>query len=222
MVFVAVSLVTGLVFFLTLNAVFPLVLNPDATFLNAPSAFFVDFLDVDGGNLYHDSVETIFRRAVTGGCGNGLYCGAAPITRAQMAVFLVRAGFGSTFVAPKAKGGLFSDVACGDFAADEIEWIGSQGISVGCGGGAFCGDGPVTRDQMAVFLLKTLEGSSYVPPPAQGVFDDVPLDDPFAPWIEDLAARGITAGCDPHNYCPARPVIREEMAAFVTRTFFVP
>jgi hypothetical protein len=199
-----------------------LILNPDATFLAVPSPFFADFLDVPADDLFHDAIETMFRRAVTGGCGSGLFCGSQALTRAQMAVFLVRAGFGASFVAPKAQGRMFSDVACGDFGADEIEWIGRKGITVGCGGGAYCADNPVAREEMAVFLLKTLEGSDYVPPPAQGIFDDVPQDDPFAPWIEDLATRGITGGCGDTTYCPLQPVTREQMAAFVTRTFFVP
>lgn len=199
-----------------------LVVNPDSSFETSQSPFFVDFLDVDAADLFHDSIETIFRRGVTGGCGSGLYCGQQLLTRAQMAVFLVRAGFGATFIPPKAQGRRFTDVACGSFAADEIEWIALQGITVGCGNGAFCGDNPVTRAQMAVFLLKTLEGSGYVPPPAQGVFDDVPSDDPFAPWIEELAARGITAGCDASDYCPSEPATREQMAALISLTFFVP
>ena len=47
---------------------------------------------------------------------------------------------------------------------------------------------------MSVFLLKTLLGSSYVPPAPTGIFDDVPADG-FQPFIEDLYNRGITGGC---------------------------
>ena len=39
-----------------------------------------------------------------------------------------------------------------------------EGITGGCGGGDFCPQNPVRRDQMAVFLLKAEHGSSYVPP----------------------------------------------------------
>ena len=49
---------------------------------------------------------------------------------------------------------------------------------------------------MAVFLLKTLEGSAYVPAALRRtIFDDVPCPSPFADWIEDLYDRGITGGC---------------------------
>jgi len=72
---------------------------------------------------------------------------------------------------------------------------------------------------MAVFLLKTLEGSTYVPPACTGVFPDVPCPSTFAPWIEDLAARGITGGCGGGNFCPAAPNTRGQMAVFLTKTF---
>jgi len=80
----------------------------------------------------------------------------------------------------------------------------------------------VTRAQMAVFLLKTLEGSAYAPPPATGsIFDDVPVGAFAAAWIEEVAARGITGGCQvsPPLYCPGAPNTRGQMAVFLTKTF---
>jgi hypothetical protein len=74
---------------------------------------------------------------------------------------------------------------------------------------------------MAVFLLKTKEGSAYAPPPATGVFGDVPADDTFAPWIEELYHRNVTGGCQaaPPLYCPDQPNTRGQMAVFLTKTF---
>jgi hypothetical protein len=72
---------------------------------------------------------------------------------------------------------------------------------------------------MAVFLLKTLLGSGYVPPNCSGVFGDVPCPSTFAAWIEDLAARAITGGCGGGNYCPTNPNTRGQMAVFLTKTF---
>ena len=52
---------------------------------------------------------------------------------------------------------------------------------------------------MAVFLLKTSQGSSYVPPACEPVFTDVPcpatVDFPYSDFIEDIYNRGITSGC---------------------------
>ena len=59
---------------------------------------------------------------------------------------------------------------------------------------------------MAVFLLKAKHGSTYVPPACTGDFADVACPSPFADWIEQLAAEGITGGCGGGNYCPAESV----------------
>jgi hypothetical protein len=54
------------------------------------------------------------------------------------------------------------------------------------------------------------------------VFNDVPIDHPFASWIEELAAEGITAGCGGGNYCPDTPVTRAQMAIFLVRALEFP
>jgi len=67
----------------------------------------------------------------------------------------------------------------------------------------------------------SLEGAGYNPPPCvTPQFRDVPCSDPFAPWINELSARGITAGCGGGDYCPSSPVRRDHMSAFLVSTFF--
>ena len=72
---------------------------------------------------------------------------------------------------------------------------------------------------MADFLLKGLEGSTYTPPPAVGVFSDVPISNPHAGFIEELAQHGITGGCAAGIYFPTNPVTRAQMATFLTKTW---
>jgi len=113
----------------------------------------------------------------------------------------------------------FADVPGSDPFHDEIETLFRNGITAGCGAGAFCPDSVVTRAQQAVFLLRGKYGSSYQPPPATGtVFADVPKTVWTAAWIEELAAEGITTGCGGNNYCPDAPVTRAQMAVLLLRT----
>ena len=67
-------------------------------------------------------------------------------------------------------------------------------------------------------------GYAPPPPPSQPTFADVPVNHPFAAWIYQLAAEGITAGCasNPARYCPDSPVTRAQMAVFLVRTFNLP
>lgn len=177
------------------------------------------FGDVGSDYWAYGFVETIAANGITSGCGNGNYCPSESVTRAQMAVFLERGMYGSGFSPPAASGNVFFDVAANDFAASFIEQLFNDGITSGCGNGNYCPSATVTRDQMAVFLLRAKYGAGYAPPAPMGIFTDVPANYWAASWIEQLAAEGITAGCGGGNYCPGDPVTRDQMAVFLVRTF---
>lgn len=164
-------------------------------------------------------IESLASRGITRGCGNNNYCPLASVTRAQMAVFLERGLHGADYLPPPASGSLFVDVGAGDFAAGFIEQLYQDGVTAGCGNGRYCPDASVARDQMAVFLLRAKHGSAYRPPPATGLFSDVPVSHWAAAWIEQLAREGITAGCGSGKYCPGSVVTRDQMAVFLVRTF---
>ena len=185
----------------------------------------VDFSDVPPTDPFHDAVATMARMGITAGCGGGQFCPAAPMTRAQAAILLLKAAHGSAFV-PWPASGVFYDVPPGSFAADWIEALYSEGIAAGCGSGNFCPGSPVTRAQAAVWLLKAEHGSDFVPAACQGLFADVSCAPPaFAvDWIEALYGEGITGGCraDPLYFCPDATVTRGQAAALIVRTFNLP
>lgn len=192
-------------------------------FARVTDGYVVDFWDVvDGQNIYHDSVEAIFRAGITGGCGGGKYCPDNPVTRGQMAVFVITAKYGPSVTMPDETGTVFGDVPYGHVFAKWIEKAAVDGITAGCGSGNYCPDASITRQEMAVFLLVAKHGAGYQPPPATGKFSDVPVSSPYAKWIEELSAEGITAGCGANVYCPTSPVTRGQMAAFLKATFALP
>src|SRR5262249_2185072 len=173
----------------TLNDV--TVTNADAQSFTLPAAFFADFLDAPGGSQFHSEIETIFRNGITVGCGGGNYCTDAPASRAQMAVLLLKVEHGPAYTPPPCVGTV-PDVVCPSLFADWIEEFAAEDISAGCGGGNYCPGSPVTRAQLAVFILKFEHGPAYVPPPCTGVFADVPCPSQFADWIEQFAAEKTT------------------------------
>jgi glucose/arabinose dehydrogenase len=200
------------------------VINPGNLPGTLTKGWFADFLDVPQANPFHADIETIFRAAVTAGCGGGNYCPGNSTTRSQMAVFLLKAKHGGTYLPPACSATVFTDVPCP--GGTNVNWINqlfAEGISSGCGGGNYCPVDPVQRQQMAVFLLKAEHGSGYLPPACTpGMFGDVPCPSQFANWIDQLANEGITAGCGGGNFCPASPVLRNQMATFLVRTFNLP
>jgi glucose/arabinose dehydrogenase len=181
------------------------------------------FADVPPTYFAWRFVETIHSGAITSGCGGDNYCPESTITRAEMAVFLLIAEHGPGYTPPPATGTVFNDVPAGSFAAAFIEQLAREGVTSGCGGGNYCPGSPTTRDQMAVFLLLAKEGSGYTPPACSTpTFNDVPCSSSFAPWVDELARRGVTGGCGGGAYCPAGSVTRGQMAVFLATTFGLP
>ena len=194
------------------------VTNLDGTHGTLAMAWVPDFLDVPPSHPFHDFVTAVVSNGIAAGTGGGLYGAEAATLRQQMAVFLVKAKHGLCFT-PAGCAGVFGDVPCSSPFAPWIEQLAAEGITGGCGGGNYCPDNPVTREQMAVFLLKAEHGPTYVPPPCTGSFGDVACPSLFADWIEQLAAESITSGCGGGNYCPGDANTRGQMAVFLTRTF---
>ncbi len=182
------------------------------------------FPDTANSNIFYSFIENIFHNGITSGCGGGNYCPGSNVTRAQMAVFILKAEHGSGYT-PPACTGIFTDVEClptPAFAVDWIEQLYSEGITGGCGVGVYCPGNNVTRAQMAVFLLKGRNGASYVPASCTGIFTDVeclPTPAFAVDWIEQLFNDSITGGCGVGIYCPNNPVTRGQMAVFLTKTF---
>ncbi len=178
------------------------------------------FPDVPTSHQFYAFVEGLFHSGVTGGCGLGNYCPENSVTRGQMAVFLLKGKLGSGQLVPPATGTVFPDVPPSHPFAAWIESLAGFLITGGCGNGNYCPDTPVTRAQMAVFLLKASHGSGYLPPACTpGYFDDVPCPSQFAAWIQQLAEEEITGGCGGNNYCPENPITRGQMAVFLSKTF---
>jgi hypothetical protein len=102
-------------------------------------------------------IKEFAKEGLTKGCGNGNYCPDSYVTRAQMAYFLLRAKYENPQYEPPSVGNVtgFNDVKPDDFAAAWIKQLAVEGITNGCGGGNYCPDDPVSRAQMAVFVVKT-------------------------------------------------------------------
>ena len=161
------------------------------------------FPDVLVGDTFYPFVETLFHNLITGGCGGGNYC-PTTVTRAQMAVFLLKAVFGAGVPAAAGHRTVFADVPCRSSSSPPGSSTSRPKASREAAATATTARPPVTRAQMAVFLLKAEHGSSYTPPPCAGVFGDVPCP-AFADWIEQLAAAASPAAAATATTVPATP-----------------
>ncbi len=170
------------------------------------------FADI-GGSIFEADIVWLAESGITKGCNppsNTLFCPGSTVTRGQMAAFLVRA-----LDLPDG-GKAFTDVSDSVFEAD-INALAAAGITKGCNPPAntkFCPDAPVTRGQMAAFLVRALDLEAG----PNAFQDDNGLV--FEADINALAGSGITKGCNPPantQFCPGSHVSREQMAAFLHR-----
>ncbi len=185
------------------------------------------FADVPSAYWSYSYIERLYKAGITGGCGSAplIYCPDSTVTRAQMAIFLLKGVHGSSYVPPAVNGNTgFGDVSADYWAAAWIKQLAAESITSGCGNGNYCPDATVTRAQMAVFLLKAKNGSNYSPPAVGGStgFNDVATTYWAAPFIKQLVTDGITSGCGTGVYCPDSNVTRAQMAIFLVKTFNLP
>jgi hypothetical protein len=194
---------------------------------NFPDCTLRTFMDVAPNASGFAHIESIYAAGITGGCTTNplKYCPGNTVTRGQMAVFILRGKYGGGYTPPAVGGSTgFADVPISHPFAAWIKQLAAENITGGCGGGNYCPNSPVTRAQMAIFLLRGKYGGAYTPPAVGGTtgFADVPTTHSAAAWIKQFAAEGITGGCGGGNYCPNTSVTRAQMAIFLQRTFSLP
>jgi hypothetical protein len=136
-----------------------------------------------------------------------------------MAVFVLVAREGAGYTPPACGTPIFNDVPAGSPFCRYVEELARRGVVGGCGNGNYCPTNFVTREQMCVFVLRTLDPTFTPPACGTPVFGDVPASSPFCPWIEELARRGVVSGCGGGNFCPSLEVTREQTSVFVTVPF---
>ena len=164
------------------------------------------FDDVPTGHVFAGEIVGLNALSITSGCTMADFCPNRPVTRGEMAAFMVRA-----LNLPSVADDPFTDDD-GHTLEAEIASLAASGITSGCSAVSFCPNRPVTRGEMAAFLTRGFDLAA-----STGLaFSDVEGHF-FLAEIASLAASGITSGCSANSFCPNRPVTRGEMAAFLIR-----
>ena len=163
----------------------------------------LDFDDVPVTHPFYDFVMTVEDDGVSAGCGRGDFCPDASVTRAQMAVFLLKAKLGEHYAPPACdRHGLRRRASRTDFAAAWIEDLAARGITGGCGGGRLlpgrrghaAADGGLPAEGGARLRLRAArrrrESSTTCPP-----------GDPFAPLDRGALRARRSPAAARHRRC---------------------
>ena len=178
------------------------------------------FVDV---HSHVDAVDCLAALEITEGVGAGRYDPSGTVTRGQMAVFIDRVVGGappqpnaeSRFLRPN-DDAAFPDVSAGQ--TDAVARLAAAGIVSGYPDGTYRPQQPVTRAQMAHFLVATHEylQGTRVRGPFRSWFRDGRHSGSFWQQVNIAAERGFAAGNE-GMFFPQSPVRRDHMALFLLR-----
>ncbi len=168
-----------------------------------------DFTDVGSDSAHAESIAATERAGVTTGFPDGTFRPDVEVSRGQMASFLARA-----LDLPPGTA-TYSDVSASHTHAAAISSLATAGITNGFPDGTFRPDEPVSRGQMASFMVAAM-GLEDPAPPAPP-FSDVALDHPHARGVAAIFQAGIGTGYPDGTFRPDQGVTRGQMASFLAR-----
>ena len=207
--------------------------DPAGNSVTRRTLFYVErlntFPDVPHDHWAWSQVEATKMAGVVSGYDDGLYHPELPVGRDQMAVYISRALAGGDDSVPDGPATpSFSDVLSTHWAYKHIEYAVSQGVVQGYEDGAYHPEYEVTRDQMAVYVARSM----VAPSGEAGLADYTPADPRNFPdalstfWayrhIEYCVSQAVVAGYGDGLYHPEYPVTRDQMAVYVARAFHLP
>ena len=123
---------------------------------------------------------------------------------------------------PQESGDVFADFGNAGVHEPAVRALAADGVlgGTGCDETRLCPEESIRRWEMAVWLVRVVEGAD---PALSGVsrFEDVEGESWWSAHVERLAELEITLGCstEPALYCPDEAVTREQMASFLVRAF---
>ncbi len=174
------------------------------------------FKDVSTSYWAAASISTLAGRGILKGLPGGLFQPDATLTRAQFATALVRAfDLPASMTAPP-----FIDVPAGAWYEPDVAAAVAAGVIVPVDyGSSFNPNSPITRQEIAQWLVLALQGKGIQPPagaPAKA-FSDVPAGSPDASAIGQAATWGLVSGYPDGTFHPAGNANRAEAAVLIYR-----
>jgi hypothetical protein len=127
------------------------------------TAYFQDITATGTDSEFYPYVQRIAQLGITAGCQSSppLFCPDSSITQAEMAVFMIRAWMLANsltaFTYPQTP--YFTDVPASNEFFPFVQKMVQLGFWHGCTSTTYCQGDPVTRDQMAPMILRSMLGA---------------------------------------------------------------
>jgi hypothetical protein len=112
------------------------------------------FSDVPASNPYFPWIQKMQDLGIALPYSSSQFCPEAPVTRGIMAVLIIRGRYGVPTPTAYPAVPYFTDVGPSHVYFPWIQKMKQFGITTGCTPTTYCPDDPVTRGQMAVFIMR--------------------------------------------------------------------
>ena len=179
---------------------------------------FADIASLDAET--RQAIDCIAHYGVSRGTTATTFSPAKPVTRAQMARFLVRTAGALGLELPEDPSSPFTDIArLDDEARTAIAHLYELGITKGSTAETFDPAGNVSRGQMAMFIHRMLAKAQVPLGGARTAFADLgEPDSERARAAGQLAALGIMPPVADDRFGPQIKVVRQDMALWLARS----
>ena len=184
-----------------------------------------DFTDISG-HWAEQSISWSLEEGLFHGTSSGQFSPDAPMTRGMFVTVLGRmAGIDPADYTDWYTGLLFTDVRESAYYAPYVAWAVRMGITNGTSATTFSPSEPVTRQQMAVFIMRYVSIYNYQlsgSPASSDAFADVAQISTYATdAVESMRLTGIVKGVknadDGYSFLPRSSATRAECATVLWR-----
>ncbi|MCL2838841.1 MAG: S-layer homology domain-containing protein [Oscillospiraceae bacterium] len=176
------------------------------------------FTDING-HWARNEILAMHARGVVNGTGGGLFQPDNNITRAEFAAILVRAlGLPQNYNGNS--GEIFNDVAASDWFADVVAVAFNAGLVAGFDDGNFRPNSIITRQEMAVMLMRAWEVSGFetVNSADLSMFADASeIADWAAPAVATAVGAGLMTGVGSNEFSPQTHATRAQATVVISR-----
>ena len=180
------------------------------------------FTDVPVTHPYYAEIEALYRAGYIAGCATDplRYCPDQTMNRAESAVFVERGIHGTDVLPLEPTTQTFADLPLDSWAAKWAGALWQDQYTAGCGNNPliYCPWQAHTRAEGAVFFLRMLHGSGFVPEETtHQTFADVPLDTWYAKWVQAAYVAGLIPECQSTpelRFCP-NDALSRGLAAYI-------